>query len=75
MAIITFQIQNPQYNSLVQDILKYVSIIVVFHFLMIGYHGNMNALLKCDKFAENIMLFILSITTYHLIVCELVKIV
>ena len=75
MAIFTFQIQNSQYRTLTQDVLKFVSILVVFHLLVMGYHGNMNSLLKCDKFSENIMLLVLSITTYHLVVCELVKIV
>jgi hypothetical protein len=75
MAIYSVNIQNEQYKKLLQDVLKYSSILIIFHTLFMLYHNDMKMLLKCDKFYENVLLFVLAIIAYHLIICEIVKIV
>jgi hypothetical protein len=75
MAIYSVNIQNKQYKKLLQDVLKYSSILIIFHMLFMAYHNDMKMLLKCDKFYENVLLFVLAISTYHLIICEVIKIV
>jgi hypothetical protein len=75
MAIYSVDIQNEQYKKLLQDVLKYSSILIIFHMLFMLYHNDMKMLLKCDKFYENVLLFVLAISAYHLVICEIFKIV
>ena len=77
MAIYNVKIQNTQYKKLANDLLKILSIIIIFHILATLYHGvkYTTSLLKCDKFYDNIILLSLSISIYHLVICELIMIV
>lgn len=73
MAIYTIQIQNEQYCRLLNDVVKVLSILLVFYtYVSLYYKGDMKTLFNREKVQENVSLFILAFAFYHLVVNELV---
>ena len=76
MAIYTVNIQNEQYRRLLNDIVKVLSLLVVFYTYVSLYHrGDMKVLLDKKYLKESASLFVLAFMFYHLVVHELVEFV
>lgn len=79
MAIVTINLGlKPEYQELINDILKFIIIGIVFHYFMVYGHskgniGHSGVFLNND-FLEAFIYFILSLYIYHIIFKKLILI-
>ena len=74
MAIYTINIECQKYRDLAKDVFKYLSIILAFCFIAkMNYKSTAN-IMKCDNFADNLLILIISLMSYHLVFSEVIEI-
>ena len=78
MALLYFNLNIlDNYKLLIKDIIKYLTIIIVFHYLIIstGFKNPIEKKFLNKNFIRLVKSLVLSILFYHLIMEELIQII